>query len=331
MKRLCIAMLIFLLLAGCGNSQETLEKETSGLEISEMESVSQEAEISQESEEESTTEEVESTESISEATSIEEIYSNLKESVLEVVSNTEYSDMQTSIQLYNFEDSFFYVYNLNEWPTTKNNNTLSEFLVAISYFSLNLPDNTIGGRIGALGWDAIESLVLDDGNFHQKMDELKSAYEETGNMLFENKYEEGQYKVGVDIEPGEYVFFTTSSGYFSLSRDANGKDIIENDNFEYNDIMTLNEGEYLKLSRCYAVPIQDVTYLPVDMATMFKVGDYIDAGEYKIIADNDSAYYCIYEDARMENIVANDNFSGQSYIKISDGQYLKLSRCHIEQ
>ena len=40
-----------------------------------------------------------------------------------------------------------------------------------------------------------------------------------------------------------------------------------------------------------------------------------------------SGYYCIYSSSRQDNIISNDNFDGQRYVTVSDGQYLLLSRC----
>lgn len=145
------------------------------------------------------------------------------------------------------------------------------------------------------------------------------------------RFESGQYKVGTDIEAGEYVFFTESGkGYFSVSTDSNGSDIIANDNFSYNSIMRIEDGEYLKLSRCYAVPIEEAQELPINKANMFKIGIHLSAGEYKLLTE-EKGYYGIYSDDRQQDIVANDNFDSMSYITVSDGQYLKLSRCYIEQ
>ena len=146
------------------------------------------------------------------------------------------------------------------------------------------------------------------------------------------KYTEGQYKVGKDIKAGEYVIFSNkdTSGYFSLTSDANGDDIITNDNFKYNTIIQINDGEYLKLSRAYAVAIKDVKKLDLKGEGMFKIGTYLSAGEYKLEADKDSSgYYCIYSDNRHDDIVSNDNFKGSVYVTVEDGQYLNLSRCKI--
>ena len=64
-------------------------------------------------------------------------------------------------------------------------------------------------------------------------------------------YEEGGYRVGRDFDAGEYVLLCISSmpAYFSISTDANGRDIVANDNFATNSIITVYDGDYLELSR----------------------------------------------------------------------------------
>jgi len=147
---------------------------------------------------------------------------------------------------------------------------------------------------------------------------------------FETIYQEGQYKVGVDIPEGEYIVFADgSSGYFCVSSDANGDDIINNENFDYNSIITVRAGQYMELSRCYAVPFADVKELDVTGTGMFKVGTHISYGEYKLTTSG-SGYYCIYDDSESRNIVANDNFENSTYVYVEDGQYLLLDRCCIE-
>ncbi|MBQ1847431.1 MAG: hypothetical protein II135_05440 [Clostridia bacterium] len=145
------------------------------------------------------------------------------------------------------------------------------------------------------------------------------------------QYREGQYKVGKDIPAGEYVLFVTNSGYmgyFSVSSDANGNNIIFNDNFDYNSIITIKDGQYLELSRCYAIDIDFVPTIDKSKGTMFKVGLHIPAGEYKIAASDSQymGYYCIYESSLQNKIISNDNFNGSRYITVKNGQYLKLSR-----
>lgn len=158
----------------------------------------------------------------------------------------------------------------------------------------------------------------------QKQEELQNS------MIYE-----GTYKVGTDIPAGEYVMFATAGGYFSLSSDSTGSfsSIICNDNFDYNTIITVSDGQYLEIKRACAVPIDQEGYtLETTGEGMFKVGKHIPAGEYKIVADGDG-YIEVSSNSTHDfnSIVSNDNFTGEKYITVTDGQYLKLSRAHIQQ
>lgn len=145
-------------------------------------------------------------------------------------------------------------------------------------------------------------------------------------------YTEGMYKVGTDIPSGEYVIYADSGkGYYCVSSDANGSDIVMNDNFTYNAIITVNDGEYLDLSKCHAIPISENPDVDVSGEGTFLVGRHIPAGEYKLVTTSEHGYYCIYSSSRNSDIVANDNFDGQTYVSVSDGQYLVLSRCKFEE
>ena len=148
-------------------------------------------------------------------------------------------------------------------------------------------------------------------------------------------YEPGVHKVGLDIEAGEYVVLAISnSGYFCVSSDANGDDILFNDNFEINSIITVYDGEYLELSRCIAIKSEDFYSLYTIKhdrgGVMLKVGIDIPAGEYKLLCESDiSGYYCIYPDSRHDDILNNNNFENSAYVEVKEGQYLILSRCYI--
>lgn len=150
----------------------------------------------------------------------------------------------------------------------------------------------------------------------------------------ETRYKAGQYKVGTDISAGEYILFTSDGlGYFAVSSDSNGDDIIVNDNFTYNSIISVSSSQYLKLSHCYAVPFDevDVDDLKLDGEGMFKVGKHIPAGEYKLNSDtSEEGYYCIYDSSAQMDIVSNDIFEGDQYVTVQNGQYLKLVRCRFD-
>ena len=159
-----------------------------------------------------------------------------------------------------------------------------------------------------------------------------STSSSTSSSKSYTQYSAGVYKVGTDLPAGEYVVFASgSAGYFCVSSDSNQNDILFNDNFSTNSIITVNDGEYVNLSRCYAIPLSENPEVNTSASGMFKVGTHIPAGEYKIDSGTDSGYYCIYSNSRQDNIIANDNFTGQNYVTVSDGQYLVLNRCSFTE
>ena len=149
-------------------------------------------------------------------------------------------------------------------------------------------------------------------------------------------YYSSTYKVGTDIPAGEYVLFPNeSSAYFERSSDSSGNldSIIANDNFTSNSIITVSDGEYLKLSYCHAISISENPAVDTSGDGMFKVGIHIPAGEYKLEADSDigTGYFEVSNDSLqvLTSITSNNVFQGTTYITVSDGQYLKLRDCKI--
>ena len=151
-------------------------------------------------------------------------------------------------------------------------------------------------------------------------------------------YKASTYKIGSDMPAGEYVLFCDSlMGYLEISSDSSGKleSIIANDNFYYNSIVTVSEGQYFKISGCYAVPIDEAKDLDISGSGMFKVGYHIPAGEYKLQVDENAIMELGYVEVssgsehKLTDIITNDNFEGAKYITVSSGQYLKISDCHI--
>lgn len=147
-------------------------------------------------------------------------------------------------------------------------------------------------------------------------------------------YSDGMYKIGVDMPAGEYVIKTFSHGYFELCSDSTGTvdSIIVNDNFKTNTIITVSDGQYLTINRATAYPSDQVSDLDIYDEGMFRVGIDLPAGEYKIHANN-SGYVEVSSDSshQFRSIVMNDNFEGDKYVTVSDGQYLTLNRAAIVQ
>ena len=155
----------------------------------------------------------------------------------------------------------------------------------------------------------------------------------------ETRYESGMYLVGTDIPAGEYAIFAERGmGYMEVDSDSSGNfdSILCNDNFTYNTIVTLEEGRYLSMTSAYAVPLEEAQ-IDTSGNGMFKVGVHIPAGEYRIVVDEDASmgwgYIEVATDSshQFDSIRTNDNIEASAYISVSDGEYLTLSDCHIEQ
>lgn len=65
---------------------------------------------------------------------------------------------------------------------------------------------------------------------------------------------------------------------------------------------------------------------------MYKIGTDMPTGEYKLTAEGSSSGYweVTVSSAADADIVGNDNFSGSTYVAVTDGQYLKLNQCYAE-
>lgn len=151
----------------------------------------------------------------------------------------------------------------------------------------------------------------------------------------------GTYKVGTDIPPGEYLVLTTGSMcYIEAAKDSTGKleSIIFNDNLmKGNSYVTLNNGEYFKLQGGEMYPVAEAkSIIPASglyTDGMYKVGIDIPAGEYKVVLDSAMGYVEVSANSthKLEAIITNDNLTADSYITVSQGQYLKISGVKIQK
>lgn len=260
----------------------------------------------------------------------EEVLDEAKKNMILNMADTPLDDKNFNLYSGYLFDNVFALRDLNS-NNYRDSDVYAEFITGAAFFCANFEEGSVGYEIGNRAMSTVDYFIAGKGNIDDIVNDVVDVCRNAGFQVYETKYPASQYKVGVDIPEGEYVLFADfGHGYFALTSDGNGNDIISNENFTYNSIIQIDSGEYLTLKDCSAVPSNDVQQLPLDKADMLKVGLHIEAGEYKLIADSDSAYYCIYNDSKQDDIDSNDNFNGQSYITVKDGQYLKMSRCHIE-
>lgn len=154
----------------------------------------------------------------------------------------------------------------------------------------------------------------------------------------------GTYKVGSDIPAGEYLVFADGMSYIESASDSTGEldSIIFNDNLmnDAHTYVTLNDGEYFKLQSGKMYPVdQAPSVIPDDGVYrdgMYKVGVDIEPGEYQVLLNEDAPLGMGYLEVtsssshRLEDIVTNDNIESNTYITVSEGQYLTLSNLRIE-
>jgi hypothetical protein len=191
----------------------------------------------------------------------------------------------------------------------------------------------IGGCVLLLGTCAICI-----GNSSTKSS-LPSLVSNSTQTPVDNSIKAGMYKAGKDIQAGEYILFASSSmdAYFQVTKDSSGTlhSIITNDNFGGNRYIKIADGQYIEFRGAKMFPVNDAPVLrPIDgkyPEGMYKVGRDIIAGEYKVVSDGGTSYLEVAIDSSgsLMSIVTNDNFIGEKYVTIKDGQYIKLNGCHI--
>ncbi len=158
--------------------------------------------------------------------------------------------------------------------------------------------------------------------------------------LEEDFMKEGMYKVGTDIQAGEYIVIANSDsqGYMQISKDSTGStdSIIGNEIISGRTYVAVNDGEYLTVKNAKIYTLDKAPKVDTSSGTlsdgMYKVGVDIRAGEYKANASNDEdAYVEVTSNSRhnSDGIVSNDIFKGEKYVTIENGQYIKLQKATL--
>lgn len=164
-----------------------------------------------------------------------------------------------------------------------------------------------------------------------------------GSAAAQDAYGEGMYKVGSDLPAGEYVLLPASefSAYYEVNSTSSGnlEDIIDNDNFDGRRYLTVADGQYLTIQRCSMVPLNKAPAVDTSSGVvpegMYRVGIDIPAGEYKLHNNSDfDGYYEVRSSSIAEegfdSIITNDNFSGDVYVTVENGQYLVVNRAELQ-
>lgn len=201
----------------------------------------------------------------------------------------------------------------------------------------------IGAATSGGGDEAAETAKTDNStqqtsttNTEPKKEEPKKEEPKKEEPKKDDAIKAGQYKVGTDIQAGEYVIVASGMGYMEITKDSSGtfESIMANENIATRTLVTIQDGEYftVKNGKIYAID-KAAKVEPKDNKLpegMYKVGVDIQAGEYKI-SSKGSGYVEVSNNSRhtLEGIASNDNFEGEKYITIQDGQYLKLVNAEL--
>ncbi|WP_143531072.1 hypothetical protein [Rodentibacter ratti] len=135
--------------------------------------------------------------------------------------------------------------------TTKNEKKAKRFREATGYGMINILPEKTKQRL----------LALDDylgvTYYHEGINSsFNSSYKE---------YEDGMYRVGIDIPEGNYQLFATNyngdipiMGSYKLTKDTSDsrEAYISSDHFKKNIFITIKNGQYLTINDAYAVEVK---------------------------------------------------------------------------
>ena len=199
--------------------------------------------------------------------------------------------------------------------------------------------------IGSMGDDekTDDVVTTDTDTSGNKKDSNQKNKDKEEAKSKDAKIKEGMYKVGTDIPAGEYLVIVNSlMGYIEGATDSTGSldSIIFNDNLlsDSHSYVTLKDGEFFKLQGADMYPIAEApSIVPKDgiyRDGMYKIGEDLPAGEYKVTLDSESGlgYLEVSSNSRhiLDSIVTNENLKADMYITVKDGQYLKIQDAYID-
>ena len=149
------------------------------------------------------------------------------------------------------------------------------------------------------------------------------------------KYAPGTYKIGRDIQKGEYIIKKASGAYGGLSFKKSVNPYVQNvaSDFKMVDVSvyyTLSKDGYVHITGCelYDAASHDMASIGCDGTTpaMYKVGKDIKAGTYTITPDGSGkSYYAVYKnstDATDSARIAETRITKATNVAVSDGEYI---------
>lgn len=173
-----------------------------------------------------------------------------------------------------------------------------------------------------------------EGNSSSDADSNSDSSTEESSDANSQALQAGTYKVGIDCPAGEYKLTASGHGYFCVYPDTTKSDILENSNFDKCEYITVEEGQCLEVKNATFITLENAepSTGTLSGSGRYLVGFDCPAGEYTLTQTGaNPGYYCINDNSTVNaSIVQNNNFEGNDYCTVVDGQYLTLSRCTAE-
>lgn len=157
------------------------------------------------------------------------------------------------------------------------------------------------------------------------------------------KYAPGTYKIGRDIQKGEYIIKKASGAYGGLSFKKSVDPYVQNvaSDFKMVDVSvyyTLSKDGYVHITGCelYDAASHDMASIGCDGTTpaMYKVGKDTKAGTYTITPDGSGkSYYAVYKnstDATDSARIAETRITKATNVAVSDGEYIWFYRASMK-
>lgn len=163
------------------------------------------------------------------------------------------------------------------------------------------------------------------------------AFKYVDVSLIPNGLGAGTYKIGKDIDPGEYIAY----GLNSVAQIKQFNSLDEQEDTEEIDglfiDLTLEENQYIEVESGIVLPKSTFDMNNLAQYGIYKVGQDIEAGEYKVASISDE-YESSYEsvsgslgacevadEALGGNVLKTvDLYDGQKYVTLEDGQYVRV-------
>lgn len=108
---------------------------------------------------------------------LEEVYNTLKTDALNEIKDFERNDDNDELMYQYFDEMYTYMSTINKFGDAEDEDARGKFVTTVSYFYSKFDDGTVQKQVGTLGFEAIHSLIFEDGNYQTKMQEMKSVYD----------------------------------------------------------------------------------------------------------------------------------------------------------